>query len=152
MVYLLVYSLIACQFLENVIRQNWKPSKWCKTKRLESGFRTSREYLFEQTKWMTVNQIVYYHTALCTFRIRISQEPEILSEIMNRDNDRTKKIVKPNTTLTIALNSYCFRGSLQWNQLCEEIRSTINLRKFRTQLKTCILSNVAQFDAWWKSF
>ena len=114
----------------------------------KSGFRTSREYLFQQTNWMAVRQLVYYHTALCTFRIMISQEPEYLSEIMNRNNERTKKIVIPNTRLTLALNSYCFRGSLQWNQLSEEIRSTTNLRKFKTLLKTWILTNIAQFDDW----
>ena len=65
---------------------------------------------------------------------------------MNKDNERTKKIIVPNTKLTLAMNSYCFRGSLQWNQLPEDLRSTVSLGYFKKQVKAWIRSNVPQFE------
>ena len=70
-----------------------------------SDLRTSRKTIFSQVEWMTVNQLVFYHSALSTFRVRQSQEPEYLNNIMNRNN-RADKIIIPNTTLTLAKNSY----------------------------------------------
>ena len=111
-----------------------------------SCIRTSRKELFRQTEWLTVRQLVHYHTALSTFRIRAKKEPEYLFQIMNKDNERTKKIIVPNTKLTLAMNSYCFRGSLQWNQLPEDLRSTVSLGYFKKQVKAWIRSNVPQFE------
>ena len=110
-----------------------------------SGIRTSRKEIFRQTGWMTVKQLIFYHTSLCTFRIRSSHEPEYLAEIMNRNNTRNK-IVIPHSRLTLAMNSYCFRGSSQWNRLPEAIRSSSSINCFKNQLKTWIHSHVPQFD------
>ena len=109
-----------------------------------SDLRTSRKTIFSQVEWMTVNQLVFYHSALSTFRVRQSQEPEYLNNIMNRNN-RADKIIIPNTTLTLAKNSYCFRASTQWNSLPDRIRNNIKIGQFKSQLKTWVLQNVAQF-------
>ena len=80
--------------------------------------RASRNEIFEQIGWLTVNQLTFYHSALSTNRIRKSKEPEYLSNIMSRDN-RAQRIIIPNTDLTLAMNSYCYRGAAQWNSLPE---------------------------------
>ena len=109
-----------------------------------SDLRTSRKTIFSQVEWMTVNQLVFYHSAISTFRVRQSQEPEYLNNIMIRNN-RADKIIIPNTTLTLAKNSYCFRASTQWNSLPDRIRKNIKISQFKSQLKTWVLQNVAQF-------
>ena len=109
-----------------------------------SQLRTSRKVIYSQIGWMTVNQLVFYHSALSTFRIRQSQEPEYLSSIMSRNN-RADKIIIPNTTLTLAKNSYCYRGSAQWNSLPDHIRKCLRISQFKPQLKKWIHQNVAQF-------
>ena len=63
-----------------------------------AGWRTSRQVIFGQVGWLSVNQLAFYHTALSTFRIRQSQEPEYLHSIMNRNN-RANRIIVPNTHL-----------------------------------------------------
>ena len=90
-----------------------------------SQHRTSRKEIFSKVGWMTVNQLVHYHSSLSTFRIKQSQEPEYLSSIMCRSN-RADNIIIPNTTLSLAKNSYCYRSSAQWNSLPQHIR---NLKK-----------------------
>ena len=49
------------------------------------GQRASREEIYRQVGWMTVRQLVLYHSALTTYRIRHSQEPEYLNRILNRN-------------------------------------------------------------------
>ena len=109
-----------------------------------SQLRTSRQEIYNQVGWMTVNQLVYYHSALSTFRTRNSQEPEYLNNIMSRNN-RADKIIIPNTTLTLAKNSYCYRGSAQWNSLPDFIRNNKRISQFKTRLKKWIHENVPKF-------
>ena len=106
--------------------------------------RSSRREMFNQLNWLTVNQLVFYHSALSTFRIRGSNEPENLSRILTRDN-RAQRIIIPNTNLTLAKNSYCYRGASQWNSLPDYIRKTKKIGLFKSQLKKWITINVAQF-------
>ena len=106
--------------------------------------RTSRREIFNQLDWLTVHQLVFYHSALSTFRIRASKEPEYLNNIMSRDN-RAERIIVPNTDLSLAKNSYCYRGAAQWNSLPEYIRKTKKIGVFKSQLKKWIKLNVAQF-------
>ena len=86
--------------------------------------RASRKDMFNQLGWLTVHQLVFYHSVLATFMIRGSKEPEYLGNIMSRDN-RADKIIIPNTTLTLAKNSFCYRGAAQWNKIPEFIRHLV---------------------------
>ena len=109
-----------------------------------SQLRDSRQAIFSQVGWMTVHQLVFYFSALSTFRIRQNKEPQYLSNIMSRDN-RAGRIIVPNTDLTLAKNSFCFRASTQWNTLPEHIRTYQKIGQFKSQLKRWILENVPQF-------
>ena len=106
--------------------------------------RASRKDMFNQLGWLTVHQLVFYHSVLATFRIRGSKEPEYLDNIMSRDN-RAEKIIIPNTSLTLAKNSFCYRAAAQWNKLPDYIRQTKKIGQFKTHLKKWITQNVAQF-------
>ena len=106
--------------------------------------RTRRKELFAQLDWLTVNQLVFYHSALTTYRIRASSEPEYLSNIMSRDN-RGGRIIIPNTRLSLAMKSYCYRGATQWNSLPHSIRSIQKIGLFKSEVKTWIKTNVTQF-------
>ena len=107
--------------------------------------RTPRLEIYSVAGWMTVNQLVFYHSALSTLRIRQSGEPKYLSEIMSRDN-RAGRIIVPNTSLTLAKKSFCFRAAEQWNSIPEGIRKMKKIGQFKSQLKKWILSNVEQFS------
>ena len=109
-----------------------------------SEMRTSRQVIFSQVGWLTVNQLVFYHSALSTYRIRHSQEPEYLNTIMSKDN-RADRIIVPNSNLTLAKNSFCYRASSQWNSLPENIRKNRRIGQFKSQLKNWIIKNVPQF-------
>ena len=109
-----------------------------------SPLRTPRTELFSQLGWLTVNQLTYYHTALCTWRIRQSREPEYLASLLARDGI-TGKIQVSNTRLTLAKRSFCYRGSAEWNSLPENIRKASKISQFKVLVKKWILQNVPQF-------
>ena len=109
-----------------------------------SPIRTKRKELFAQLDWLTVNQLVFYHSALTTYRIRSSSEPEYLSNIMSRDS-RSGRIIIPNTKLSLAMKSYCYRGASQWNSLPNSIRNIQKIGLFKSEVKTWIKTNVTQF-------
>ena len=106
--------------------------------------RTPRTELYSKVGWMTVNQLVVYHSALSTFRIRQSGEPMYLSNIMKRDN-RSESIIVPNTRLTLAKKSYCYRSAEQWNTIPVTIRNMEKVSQFKSHLKKWILLNIKQF-------
>ena len=44
--------------------------------------RSNREYMYSKLGWLTVNQLVVYHTLIIVYRIRESKEPEYLAGIL----------------------------------------------------------------------
>ena len=111
----------------------------------QSGIRTSRQELFSEVDWLTVRQLICYHSALCTFRILKFKEPEYLYSFMSRKN-RSNRIIVPHSTLTLMRNSYCYRGSVEWNILPDNIRSCQSIRSFKTLLKKWIQQNIPKFE------
>ena len=109
------------------------------------GQRDNRVFIYRQVGWMTVRQLIFYHSALATYRIRQSKEPEYLNNIMNRNN-RANKIIISNTNLSLAKNSYCFRAAAQWNSLPEDIRNSCKIGQFKSRLRLWIHQNVPQFQ------
>ena len=109
-----------------------------------AGSRIPRKQMFDVLQWMTVRQLIFYHSALSTYRIRQSREPEYLGTFMSRVNSRGN-IVIPNTTLMLARKSYCYRASHEWNDIPNSIRAAHTIFSFKVQLRRWILDNVNQF-------
>ena len=106
--------------------------------------RAKRSDLFGKLDWLTVNQLIRYHTLLSMFKIRSSREPEYLAHFVGNDN-RNERIIVPNTDLSLAKNSFVFRGSDQWNQLPLTLRKSCKIGVFKKALRKWIVDNVSQF-------
>ena len=72
--------------------------------------------MFDKLKWLTVNQLVNYHTVISVFKIRSSREPEYLAEILCNDSRNR------NLDLKLAQNSFSLREREDWNKLPLVIR------------------------------
>ena len=83
---------------------------------------TKREGMYSKLKWLTVNQLVHYHTLLTVFKIRETGEPEYLAKFLLNDN-RLGSIIIPYTNLTLARKSFVWRGSNSWNMVPLHLRS-----------------------------
>ena len=105
--------------------------------------RSSRDLMFDKLAWLTVQQLIAYHTLITVYRIRKSQEPEYLFGILGRDNS-TGHIIMKNKQLGLYRNGFIFRGSVLWNKLPKEIRFETKMGKFKKGLRKWVFDNVAR--------
>ena len=104
-----------------------------------SAPRSPRAAMYEKLGWMTVNQLVVYHTALTVYRVRQSHEPEFLAQQLEFDNRNGR------VRLSLAQNSFCFRGADTWNSLPGYVRQSKKIGQFKNGLKKWVLSNIPRF-------
>ena len=72
--------------------------------------RAERSPMFDKLQWLTVNQLVFYHSVMTVIKIRGNKEPEYLADIFCKDS-RNKIILMPNLDLTLARNSLSVRAA-----------------------------------------
>ena len=106
--------------------------------------RSNRQQMYDRLKWMTVHQLVFYHTVMTVYRMRDTGEPEYLAEKLLNDNFRGGLIVPP-TKLTLAKDSFCFRGGDCWLSLPETLRNIRKVGVFKKYLRTFTMTNITSF-------
>ena len=106
--------------------------------------RSERKPMFDRLGWLSVNQLVTYHTVLQVFKIRKSQEPEYLYDILGIDN-RNGHIIVTNTGLSLAKKSFTFRGSELWNNLPSDIRKIQKIGTFKKACRDWVKNNIPRF-------
>ena len=109
-----------------------------------SQLRTGRQKMFDELGWLSVKQLILYHTLLTVYRIRKSQEPEYLANILSRDN-HYGKIIIPNINLSLYRKSFGFRGASNWNSLPESLRKMEQIGTFKRELKAWIKRETPRF-------
>ena len=70
--------------------------------------RTNRDLMFDKLKWMTVSQLIAYHTIITVYRIRMSGTPENLALLLCRDNHNGHIIMK---NPKLFRDSFTYRGA-----------------------------------------
>ena len=90
--------------------------------------------MYNKLDWLTVNQLIAYHTMISVFKFRSCREPEYLAEKLKNDNRNGRNIV-PNIDLTLALKNFSFRGAIQWNTLPTSIKKYYQYWGFQEKLK-----------------
>ena len=106
--------------------------------------RSNRVELFRKLDWLTVNQLVVYHTLILVFKIRNNREPEYLFQFLCNDS-RNGRIMIPHLTLSLMLRSFCVRGACNWNLLPAQIRTEQKIGIFKKKMRKWILDNTPMF-------
>ena len=106
--------------------------------------RAERLVLFNRLGWLTVNQLIFYHSVISIFKIRSSNEPEYLAEIFSKDS-RNERIVIPNIDLRLTQNSFTLRGANSWNLLPLNLRKQSKIGSFKKLARKWICENVPRF-------
>ena len=100
--------------------------------------------MYDRLGWLTVNQLISYHTLLAVFRVRATGEPEYLAESLCNDN-RNGHIIMKSTKLTLLKKSFIFRGACNWNALPISLRNSIKIGIFKKGVKIWIKEHVPRF-------
>ena len=100
--------------------------------------------MFEKLAWLTVSQLIAYHTLIAVFRIRKSNEPEGLAQLLTLDS-RQGRILIQNSRHDLYRNSFIYRGSQLWNRLPSQIRELGKISLFKKCTRAWVLTNIDKF-------
>ena len=100
--------------------------------------------MFDQLGWMTVRQLVAYHTLVTVFRVRYHNEPEYLASKLCRDS-RQGRIMLGNSHLELHRKSFVYRGISLWNRLPRNLREMSGLEKFKLGIKSWIMDSIDRY-------
>ena len=100
--------------------------------------------MYDQLDWLSVNQLVAYHTLIQVYKIRKSEEPEYLYGILSNDN-RNDHIVIPNSELSLFKKSFTCRGSQLWNSVPVQIRQSLKIGSFKKSIRQWVKTTIPRF-------
>ena len=110
----------------------------------QAPLHAKRTKLFDNLGWLTINQMISYHTVLTIQKVRVQREPEHLAKYMTRDS-RNGRIMFQNQLLSVTSRSFCYRGAAQWNLIPHSLQMKAGTRQFKSEIKRWILANVPKF-------
>ena len=111
----------------------------------------SSKGLLRQCGWMSVNQLVFYHSVLLVYKVRQCKGPKYLYTMHNSwsypyctrqaETGLVRVLNKPKLELT--RESYRWRSANSFNQLPADIRTSRKIEAFKNKVKPWIMNNVA---------
>ena len=110
----------------------------------KSPLRAERLPMYSQLGWLTINQLIFYHSVLAVYKIRSSLESEQLASILTKDS-RNFRIIILNLDIRLAQKSFTLKGTENWNDLPLAIRLSPKISKFKKQVKRWVGENVPLF-------
>ena len=107
--------------------------------------------LLAQCGWLSVNQLIFYHSVLLVHKVKLSQTPRYLYKMHNswsyqhRTRQAESGLIKLSgkSKLELSKNSFKWRAANQYNQLPPEIRKCQTTALFKLKTKSWIKSNVS---------
>ena len=114
---------------------------------------TPTKVLLKECGWLSVSQLIFFHTVILLFKVRKDQEPRYIFEMaVSNENPRYSARTGQAGKLRVAVNkvpkqsvnfnSFRSRSVKYWNQLPHQLRKMENLSQFRISLKTWVQENV----------
>ena len=116
------------------------------------GIYTPISTLLGECNWLSVSQLIVYHSLVLLHKVQKCHEPKYLYGLFTRErryNIRGEGLGKMDCTsvnlptLNLNCRSFKWRTVQQWNQLPASVRQCKSLMEFKAKLKTWIRENIA---------
>ena len=129
------YIIRAVQLIQNkaarcVTRQSWF---------------TPTRLLLLQCNWLSIKQLIFFHTALQVWRVRTSQAPVYIFSKLQLSRTRSAaqgNLLVPVVEKALSSKSFMVRSADTWNMLPQSIRSIKTPATFKIKMKQWIKANV----------
>ena len=114
---------------------------------------TAVAVLLLQCGWLSVRQMIFYHSMVLVFKIKQERKPTYLHEKLSKvficstrlaSSNAIKKTEKIDSDLR--KDSFVPRSSTEWNSLPTKIRNLKELKNFKTELRSWIKKNVSSIQ------
>ena len=113
------------------------------------GWFTPVKTLLLQCGWLSVHQLVKFHSLVLVYKFRQDRRPRYFCDKFNQEFSRETRLageggIRKTTTLkrTLTQNSFIPRSIDIWNKLPQDTRQAKNLNIFKKRLKQWIIKNV----------
>ena len=113
------------------------------------GWHTSTQILLDQCGWLSVKQLVAYHSLVLVFKIKSDKKPVYLADRLDTNFSYNTRLaegngIRVNRRLKSDLHQKSFipRSTKLWNSLPPHIRLSPKVTSFRGKLKSWIKSNI----------
>ena len=103
--------------------------------------------LLRQCGWLSIRQLIVYHTILSVHRTVISREPKYAyDKLCTETAQNTRQVVKFSDNFCCKSErgklSYFYRGAMDYNQIPSDLKQMRNIQSFKMNLKRWIRSNI----------
>ena len=94
------------------------------------GWYTSQQTLLRQTNWLSVKQMIFYHTVLHVWRVQKFEKPVYIhNKLDTHYNYNTRRATSGNIRLpeirtNLGQKGFMFRGAAMWNTLPDNLKCT----------------------------
>jgi hypothetical protein len=129
------YLIKAVQVMQNKAAR-------CVTK--QSWFTPTRTLLL-QCNWLSIKQLVFFHTALQVWNVTTSKCPVYIHSNLQPSNTRSAaqgNLLVPVVEKSFSSKSFMVRSTSTWNMLPPSIRSIKKLDLFKRKLKQWIKDSI----------
>ena len=113
---------------------------------------TSSEVLLHQIGWLSINQLVFYHSVLLIYKVKKNMHPKYIHNMFNwsyqyntrqAESDLIRQVKRPN--LDISKSSFRWRAASQYNQLPLNIRTSPGINIFKARTKKWIMDHISLY-------
>ena len=110
---------------------------------------TSTSTLLNQCGWLSVRQLIIYHSLLMIFKIKTDKKPVYFHQKISKQFNYKTRFASDNSVKIdqqvkkeISQQKFLYKFSKQWNELPSEIKHEQNVKQFKVKLKLWVRSNV----------
>ena len=110
------------------------------------GWFTPIKTLLEQCNWLSIKQLIFYHTALQVWKVKASECPVYINNKFKPSNTRSSNqgtLLVPAVEKATSSKSFIVRSASTWNHLPQDIRNIKNLSTFKVNLKAWTKENIS---------
>ena len=110
------------------------------------GWFTPIKTLLEQCNWLSIKQLIFYHTALQVWKVKASECPVYINNKFKPSNTRSSNqgtLLVPAVEKATSSKSFIVRSASTWNHLPQDIKNIKNLSTFKVNLKAWTKENIS---------
>ena len=111
---------------------------------------TPSKVLLQQCGWLSVNQMIFFHSVLLVFKVKLSRSPKYMYMMHNNwtyhyttrqaENGLIRVAVRPR--LELVRDSFRWRAANNFNQLPVDFRTCSEVEVFKKKIKPWIKENI----------
>ena len=106
---------------------------------------TPTRILLQQCNWLSIKQLVFYHTVLQVWKVKLSQAPVYIHSKLIPANTRSAALgtlLVPAVEKSLTRKSFMVRSIAAWNTVPPEIRNLKKLETFKKKIKQWTKMNI----------